>query len=190
MTTAHERKKQPDVVRRRLLDCTARISIERGLASLTIQAVADAAGVTKGGLLHHFPSKQHLVEAVFHDLLETLDADIDAAMARDPEEHGRFTRAYMTTIFRPLTCTKNDLWAAISIAMLTEPSLHKSWGEWLKKRLDRHGHTDTDPASEIARYAADGVWLADLMGADGEGPRDREALFSQLAELTRKTKRP
>ena len=188
MTTAHERKKQPDVVRRKLLDCTAQISIERGLASLTIQAVADAAGVTKGGLLHHFPSKQHLVEAVFEDLLEILDADIDAAMMGDPEEHGRFTRAYMTTILRPETCTKNDLWAAISITMLTDPALRKSWGDWLRRRLERHEETDADPDLEVARYAADGVWLADLMGTDGTGPKDREGLFARLAELTRKTK--
>src|SRR3546814_10243849 len=58
MSLSHQRKKQPELVRRSLIDCAARIVAEAGVGGATIQAVADAAGVTKGGLLHHFPSKQ------------------------------------------------------------------------------------------------------------------------------------
>ncbi|MBP8939478.1 MAG: helix-turn-helix transcriptional regulator, partial [Agrobacterium sp.] len=62
MTNAHERKKQPEIVRRSLLDCAAKLAADQGVAALSIQAVADAAGVTKGGLFHHFASKQALLE--------------------------------------------------------------------------------------------------------------------------------
>ena len=59
MQSPHRRKKQPEQVRRSLLDCAAQIAVEQGLASVTIQAVAEAAGVTKGGLFHHFASKRN-----------------------------------------------------------------------------------------------------------------------------------
>ena len=78
--SAHHRKKQPEQVRRALLDCAAQIAAEDGAAAITIQAVATRAGVTKGGLLHHFDSKQALIEAVFADLLEKLDQAERAAL--------------------------------------------------------------------------------------------------------------
>jgi len=58
MSEAHRKKKQPEQVRRNLLDCTAKIAAEQGVAKVTIDAVAKAAGITKGGLLHHFSVPQ------------------------------------------------------------------------------------------------------------------------------------
>jgi AcrR family transcriptional regulator len=82
--SAHHRKKQPEQVRRALLDCAAQIAAEQGAAAITIQAVAERAGVTKGGLLHHFDSKQALLAAVFSDLLEQMDREISADASREP----------------------------------------------------------------------------------------------------------
>lgn len=47
MSTAHKRKKEPEKVRIRLIECAARIISEQGPNAVTIQAVADAAGVTR-----------------------------------------------------------------------------------------------------------------------------------------------
>src|SRR3546814_20562314 len=80
MSLSHQRKKQPELVRRSLIDCAARIVAEAGVGGATIQAVADAAGVTKGGLLHHFPSKQIPLEALSADLPAKLQAKRDAQL--------------------------------------------------------------------------------------------------------------
>jgi len=92
MSNAHMRKKDPDKVRRSLLDRTARLAVDQGPQAITIQAVAEAAGVTKVGLLHHFSSNQALIEAVFADLLPQLVDESDRYMAEDSEPVGRFTR--------------------------------------------------------------------------------------------------
>lgn len=47
-------------VRERLLAAATRLFAERGFEATPIQAIADAVGVTKPALLHHFPSKEHL----------------------------------------------------------------------------------------------------------------------------------
>jgi hypothetical protein len=49
MGNAYTRIKQPELVRRALLDHAAKLAVEQGLAAVTVQAVSDAAGVTKGG---------------------------------------------------------------------------------------------------------------------------------------------
>ncbi|MBW8284343.1 MAG: TetR/AcrR family transcriptional regulator, partial [Rhizobium sp.] len=115
---AYSRKKQPEQVRRALLDCAATLAVENGLSAVTLQAVADAAGVTKGGLLHHFASKQILVEAVFAGLLAELGREIDGYMTADDEAYGRFTRAYVRAAFADHELGLRSPWAALSVSLI------------------------------------------------------------------------
>lgn len=166
MENAYKRKKQPEQVRRALLDEAMRIAVGQGLGALTVQAVAQAAGVTKGGFLHHFPSKQDLIDTMFAELLGVIDAEIDARIAADPEPCGAFTRAYVDLVFETGVGADQNQWAAFSMAMLTDSSLRPLWRDWFCARLERHHATDSGPELQIARLAADGVWVADLAGVE------------------------
>ena len=95
MNTRYHRKKQPALVRQQLLDIAAEVVSEGGLHGLTLDAVAGRAGVSKGGLLHHFPSKQALLEGVCDALLEQTEAALWEIMEKDPHRTGRFSRAYL-----------------------------------------------------------------------------------------------
>ena len=103
--SAYTRAKQPEQVRRALLDRAAAIAMDHGVSGVTVQAVAAAAGVTKGGLFHHFGSKQALIEGLFADLLARVDAEIDAAIEADPKPRGSFTRAYVNAVFTGFNVT-------------------------------------------------------------------------------------
>jgi len=180
----HHRKKQPEQVRRALLDCAAQIAAEQGAQAITIQAVAERAGVTKGGLLHHFDSKQALLAAVFSDLLDQMDREIDRSMAGDTVMRGRFTRAYVRACFSDRVLGERSLWAALSVAIVSEPALRTLWSAWLDGRMARHVETDGDPALVAVRLAADGVWLADMMEKAGglrRYPQDFEAVLLGMA---------
>jgi len=47
-----------------ILDRAAALFARRGFEQTSVQAIADAVGLSKAGLLHHFPSKDALHEAV------------------------------------------------------------------------------------------------------------------------------
>ena len=47
-----------------LLDAAEAVVARQGVANLTFDAVAAEAGMSKGGLLHHFRSKDRLIEAL------------------------------------------------------------------------------------------------------------------------------
>ena len=47
-----------------IVDRAAALFARRGFEQTSVQAVADAVGLSKAGLLHHFPSKEALREAV------------------------------------------------------------------------------------------------------------------------------
>lgn len=179
---AHKRKKQPELVRRTLLDQAAKLAIKEGLGSVTVQAVANAAGVTKGGFIHHFPSKQALIDTLFQELLDSIDADIDKFMADDPEPYGSFTRAYLETVFEAGWQGNFSPWATLSVSMLTDPNLRALWTSWFENRTERHRKTDGDMNLHIVRLAADGIWLADLSGIAAP---EKAELRKRLRDATR-----
>jgi AcrR family transcriptional regulator len=184
VVSAYERKKQPELVRRALLDSAARLAAEQGLAAVTIQAVADAAGVTKGGLFHHFQSKQALVEAMFTDLLLRLDMEIDSRIARDAMAFGCFTRAYVDVLFSDGDWSLASPWSALSISMTVEPGLRALWTGWTHKRLERHRATDNAPMLDIVRLATDGAWIS-YAGQTEVMPQATRNIHAQLVALTR-----
>ncbi|KZD21569.1 TetR/AcrR family transcriptional regulator [Tardiphaga robiniae] len=181
MNEGYERKKQPELVRRTLIDCAARLATERGLQAVTVQAVADAAGVTKGGLFHHFPNKEKLIDAVLKDQIDKFDAAIEATLAHDGERYGCFTRAYVIATFSMAEFA--PALESTCVALLTDPVARTHWSDWLRARLQRHHATDAAPELEIVRYAADGVWLADLQQLPADLRMDRDQLRTRLIGL-------
>jgi AcrR family transcriptional regulator len=74
----------PPAARAKLLDAFVRILIEQGERAATLEAVAAEAGVSKGGLLYHFGSKDALVEGLV-DALGVLVEDDVVLMREAPE---------------------------------------------------------------------------------------------------------
>ncbi|WP_195918375.1 TetR/AcrR family transcriptional regulator [Erwinia sorbitola] len=180
----YKRKKQPEQVRAALIRCAAELAARSGLTGVTVQAVSAAAGVTKGGFFHHFPHKQALLDAVFASFLAENDQAIDRLMDADDLPSGRFTRAYIGVAFDDILQADKSLLIPLSLSMMASPELCERWAAWLAERLQRHQETDSLPQHEVARLAADGVWLAYSLG-NTHGIRDPLSLKNHLLTLTR-----
>jgi len=77
---------KPSGTRRRILDAAAEIARETGPGNLALDAVAARAGVSKGGLLYHFPSKSQLMKGMVEHFLSSFE---EALAAREKEKEGR-----------------------------------------------------------------------------------------------------
>lgn len=58
------RNKYPEQTLEKILDTSARLFTEKGYEQTSIQNILDALGLSKGGLYHHFNSKEEILEAV------------------------------------------------------------------------------------------------------------------------------
>ena len=67
-----------------MLDAFEQILLEEGERAATMDATARAAGVSKGGLLYHFASKDALAAGIVERLRTLVDADVEM-MAASPE---------------------------------------------------------------------------------------------------------
>ena len=180
---AHKRKKQPELVRRALLDEAARITLEQGLSKVTFQAVADAVGVTKGGVMHHFATKDTLILEVFYDAMVKFEAEVNAAMAKDPVSYGSFTRAYIdaTISLGEKGQAEFNSQATLYVLMLGDRMLRERWAEWSNEQLKKYAATDNSETLCMVRLVADGIWLSDFSGIDIS---DKASIRERLINMT------
>ena len=166
-----------------LLDAAARIATHRGIADVTVDAVCLEAGVTKGAFFHHYPSKAVLIRAVFDDLIERFDLDLNERMDADDVPYGRFSRAYIAAVLAEGKAGSEPLWAALYVSTLADADLRQSWAQWIGCKLSDHGES-ANLTLRIARAAADGLWLDTITGT-AAAPDEVRAMTEQLNAMTR-----
>ena len=157
--------------RDRLLDAAGTVVMRDGAQALTLDAVAEEAEVSKGGLLYHFKSKRDLVEGMIERWMAEFQREIDSS---DPA----FVRGYV----KSTTPEGNEL--GMLAALVADPQVlaavrdrHETW-------QDRVANEGGDPVdATVARLAADGLWLADLLGTAPPRGQLRERVLARLLEL-------
>lgn len=58
------RNKYPEITENRILETAMKLFIEKGYEHTTLQDIADAIGMTRGAIYHHFKDKAEMVDAV------------------------------------------------------------------------------------------------------------------------------
>jgi AcrR family transcriptional regulator len=176
------RRRAPDTTRAELLEKALEVIAELGPKGFTLDAVAARTTVSKGALLHHFPTKMALLEGVV-DHLGTMFTDaILAEAARDPQPYGRSARAYLrVTINDAITPDDMSIGRAILAACAVEPSLRD---RWTAATAAARADDPTDPVGAddalLLRLVADGLWMSDIFGVYEVSPEQRQALLSLL----------
>lgn len=184
MMAKPQRKNDPDAVRARLLDCAAQLIVDQGLSALTLEGVAREAGVSKGGLLHHYPGKDALIGGLFEQVVDWFESQVEAALEADETKPARFSRAYLRVIAAIDMSVPEERRLAVLILMLSsDPHYCARWNSWVEARLHKHQETDTTPLARTLRLAADGLWLSDLGGGPDSDPMTRRDILQFLEDL-------
>jgi AcrR family transcriptional regulator len=176
-------KKNPSLTREAILRAASRVVVEEGVSGMTLETVAREAGVSKGGLLYHFPSKEALIAGMIGRLIEGFEDALGRELGtKKGGGGGRWSRAYARVSFAEdrwyLQVSAGLLAAVAQDPALLEP-LRKGY-EDAQRWAERDG---IDPAvATLVRLAADGLFFAEMLGfAPPEGvlrARVLEALLS------------
>jgi AcrR family transcriptional regulator len=138
--------------REELLDAAEDLLCDQGSQSLTLAAVAERAGCSKGGLLYHFGTKEALIKGMVERLIEEFD-DLIAAQGQDT-----YTKNYLAATFAAVRGGRLRRWAVVTGASgnlyLLTP-LRVAMARWHREGLD----SEPDPgAAQIVRLACEGLW--------------------------------
>ena len=83
--------------RRAVLEAAEAVITHQG-ANVSLAAIAHEAGVTKSGLMHHFPSREDLFAALVEHVIARSWEEVNAHLAPDDDRPGAFTRAYVRAL--------------------------------------------------------------------------------------------
>lgn len=173
--------------REKILSAAEDLVIRDGVSKLTLEGAAHAAGVSKGGVLYHFPSRAALVSAMVQRFVEGFDDDLAAYGALEGRP-GDFTRAYLLSTVEPSTepgdPRSRRLGGCLLAGVASDPDLlaplrdrFAAWQEAVS--------SDGLPAevATVVRLTADGLWLGDLFGLAPVTGELRAAVRDRLLAL-------
>lgn len=170
-----------------ILQAAQDVVLEHGVAHLTLAKAAARAGVSKGGVLYHFATRNDLVAAMVERLIARFQSGLDDVRAAQPQHS--FVRVYVEECLVEDSAEheqaqhEHRVGAALLAAVAAEPELlaplraaFDGWQHQIEQAADPVGAT-------VARLAADGLWLCELFGIDALTPQRRDQVADRLREL-------
>lgn len=182
--------------RAELLDAAVDYATEHGFSGLSWRPVAAALGVSATTLVHHFGTKEQMLEAILRRLRERVFADIIDRVDEQPDLPTA-TRAVWTRACDARQGKELRLFFAVYGRALQDPQQFSDFlehvvADWMSDLRDNQG-PDTDPATATRTatlvIATIRGLLLDLL-TTGDRARIQDAAETFLATLEHKMRSP
>lgn len=171
--------------RTRILEAAGELAREVGPGNISLDAVAQRAGLSKGGLLYNFPSKAKLMQGLVELHVSKSREAIASACERDGTEANALARA-VVEVFREECGAKPKGSAGVLAAVAENPDFLNPVRRHLEDIVHRLKTESKDP--EIACLVflmVEGMRCMQLFEIDVFGPEEQEKLLSRMVSLTR-----
>ncbi|GAA2428666.1 TetR/AcrR family transcriptional regulator [Actinomadura vinacea] len=166
-----------------ILDAAIRVTEREGITGLTLESAAEEAGVTKGGLMYHFRTRDELLMAIQKHLTGAWEEMLAAELGKPLAEASlRETTAAYMRLGAHGAASKADL--AFMVESATTPELAAVWNELLSRWAPPPASAEPhDIDLFLARLAVDGLWLHQAAGGVPVSEPVKKALQERLAAL-------
>lgn len=167
--------------REKILAAAADVARESGPGSLSLEAVASRAGVSKGGLLYNFPTKAKLMQGLVEGYLREFENALESARTNDKDENPLAVYIRLSAN----DCEEKQPSASwIFSAIAEDPDFMtpiKTFKRHLFERLK--GETPDLKSLLVCYLAIEGLRSMNLFDADVLSKDERELLVSSLLEI-------
>jgi len=169
--------------REAILDAAESVVADVGASHMTLDAVSAKAGVSKGGLLYHFPSKQALLRGMVERLIGNFAAAREREAAGLPEGPSRSLKAHVLS-WSPRNRRREKLMAALIAAAAHDPHLLKPATEAYRKAFGEFIAGGLRPErAAVITMAVDGLSILQLLGMFPFDADQRKSIIEELLRL-------
>jgi AcrR family transcriptional regulator len=166
-----------------IVDAAETVVIEAGASHMTLDAVAAKAGVSKGGLLYHFPTKVALLEAMIARRIKIREESRKRACRELPDGPTREVKGYvLSALFRDQSNYR--IGAPILAALAQNPKLVEPLRETIRNLYA--GFVSSGIKFEraaIIALAADGLLLQEILSISPFTEEQRSRVVEELLRL-------
>ncbi|WP_204262765.1 TetR/AcrR family transcriptional regulator [Methylobacterium sp. BTF04] len=186
MTKARTRRDdRPEII----LDAAERLIRRSGTRTLTMDAVAAEAALSKGGVLHHYASKDALIAALAERKVARLQreiAELEGLQAPGPAA----IPLAMIAHARRTYAEEDGFPRALLLANAESPEVCPGFGTFLKERLaTMEGIAHHPGDGRILTFAIVGLMLARTLGFHSLEGEDLDQTFAALENAARELPR-
>jgi AcrR family transcriptional regulator len=154
-----------------------------GPGALTFDALARESGISKGGLLHQFGTKEGILKALLEYQRRYLEEFQDAYLASGKDSGQKQYLSAQIAVLRESTNQPHTACRAILAALVNDPELLGAIRETLAVDLARVQAQSSDSDVDTLRWAAAvGLVFTGLLGMSPLSPDEREKLFNRLLD--------
>lgn len=151
----------------RILDAVMQLILQGGLPAVTLSAVCRQAGISKGGLMHHFPSKESLVDAFLQRSVEEYLEAVRQVAEQQVAGTGQRAKAILDLFLGESEDLENDDCgdcAAVMVALI-QGGGDQTVVDEVSQTLFQWMHDDglSRELAELIVVTLDGVWLQSLI---------------------------
>lgn len=164
--------------RLKILLAADELAHELGPGNLSLDAVAQRAGVSKGGLLYNFPTKAKLMEALVEHHIHAFDATLSAKERANGEERNGLLAAYLELVMADLG-KKQAPPSGVLAALAENPDFIAPVRQYNRVLLDRLKAGATDESAAVVMFLAlEGMRAMQVFGLDVLSLEERESVVS------------
>ena len=169
-----------------IVDAAEVVVIEAGASHMTLDAVAAKAGVSKGGLLYHFPTKVALLEAMIARRIKIREESRKKACSELPDGPTRELKGFvLSALCRDQSADR--IGAPILAALAHNPKLVEPVREAIRKLYAGFISSGAKfEQSAIIALAADGLWLQEILSISPFSKEQRNNVIKELLRLADK----
>lgn len=168
--------------REKLLDAAEDLVRGQGAAALTIDALARACGVTKGGVQYAFGTKDDILDALFARWSRDYDAKFSAIAGPDADAVQRIRAHHAAT--READEVSMTKAASLMAGLMQTPEHLISTQGWYRDRLaGLDVTTDEGRRARLAFFATEGAFLLHFLRFMPLEDAEWQAVFADIAGL-------
>lgn len=167
-----------------ILSAAIRVIERDGITAVTFDSVAAESGLTRGGILYHFPSREALLTAIHQYLADQWEDGLIAAAGKSAEDTTADERlaAYVRVSAHSATRAELRLMLEAAVDADTMAPWNAVLQHWTPTpSADIH---DPDALSRfIVRLAADGLWMYEALSNQPLDPQLRQLVADQIVQI-------
>ena len=165
------------------LEAAIAIIARDGPGRLTLDAIARESGLSKGGVMHQFRTKEAVLKALLERQMAHFEEFSTRYMAKVSESSASPNLATQLATIREAATSPNSAALALVAAMVENPRLMALPREREMERMAAIREEAADPDLAMLRWAgAMGLLLSALFGMSPLGKEEHQRLFARLLD--------
>ena len=187
MSSVADIKVKPSAPRKqardKILAAAEELARVAGPGNLSLDAVAARAGVSKGGLLYHFPTKAKLLEALVEQFLASFDQTLRDRETESAGAPDSLVRAYLDILVGEHLCHQPPP-SGLLAALGEDPDFLAPVRRFDRSLLDRMKANASDPVMALIVYLAlQGIKSMQLLNIETIDGEEFDSVVARLRNL-------